>query len=319
MSSSTYSGFNDRSYDFDDNSSDSGFEKSLDFLNQQSPLLLNHSMNSTLSTDLDLTCGSYTGTSSSYSALTSTPSKSDRPKRKYAVGKNRMTRTRSPTQVIRIKRNRRIKANDRERNRMHTLNEALDRLRLALPTLPEDTKLTKIETLRFAHNYIFSLEQVLQLGGGIHLDMEKLQNITLSGERITKELFEAVFLNSHPYPGNYGGVPFSNCDFYNSMDQYGNTLEQPVRTDQPNFSQQNYQMFRNAFDSAAAGGSMDSYQPNGGYQQTNQMTCIEKPPITNYDDYQTPGCYGNSFTATTPPWKDFNEQLVNNYGQYPAL
>lgn len=64
-------------------------------------------------------------------------------------------------QVLKIKRNRRIKANDRERHRMHTLNDALERLRMALPTFPEDTKLTKIETLRFAHNYIWALSQTL--------------------------------------------------------------------------------------------------------------------------------------------------------------
>ncbi|KAJ4429456.1 hypothetical protein ANN_21625 [Periplaneta americana] len=56
-----------------------------------------------------------------------------------------------------------MKANDRERHRMHTLNEALDRLREALPTFPEDAKLTKIETLRFAHNYIWALSQTLRM------------------------------------------------------------------------------------------------------------------------------------------------------------
>ncbi|XP_017004279.3 basic helix-loop-helix neural transcription factor TAP [Drosophila takahashii] len=138
--------------------------------------------------------------------LTSTPMKSSedpdapRPKRKYAVGKNRVTRSRSPTQVVRIKRFRRMKANDRERNRMHNLNDALEKLRVTLPSLPEETKLTKIEILRFAHNYIFALEQVLESGGSINLDLEKLQNFTLSGERITKELFDALFVNPQPFP-----------------------------------------------------------------------------------------------------------------------
>lgn len=99
---------------------------------------------------------------------TSTPIKSSsneetntKPKRRYATGRNRVTRAKSPTQVMKIKRNRRLKANDRERNRMHMLNEALDKLRCVLPTFPEDTKLTKIETLRFAHSYIFALTQAL--------------------------------------------------------------------------------------------------------------------------------------------------------------
>lgn len=58
---------------------------------------------------------------------------------------------------------RRMKANDRERHRMHNLNSALDALRSILPVLPEDTKLTKIETLRFAHNYIWALTETLRM------------------------------------------------------------------------------------------------------------------------------------------------------------
>lgn len=58
---------------------------------------------------------------------------------------------------------RRVKANDRERHRMHNLNSALDALRGILPVLPEDTKLTKIETLRFAHNYIWALTETLRM------------------------------------------------------------------------------------------------------------------------------------------------------------
>lgn len=64
-----------------------------------------------------------------------------------------------------------MKANDRERNRMHLLNEALDKLRCVLPTYPSDTKLTKIETLRFAHNYIWALSQTLQV-----INTDKLSN-----------------------------------------------------------------------------------------------------------------------------------------------
>ncbi|XP_048457380.1 neurogenin-1-like [Rhincodon typus] len=70
---------------------------------------------------------------------------------------------RSPKVVQKIKKSRRIKANNRERNRMHNLNGALDALREVLPAFPEDAKLTKIETLRFAHNYIWALTEALRL------------------------------------------------------------------------------------------------------------------------------------------------------------
>ncbi|CAG2112843.1 unnamed protein product [Medioppia subpectinata] len=73
------------------------------------------------------------------------------------------TRARSPTVVVRIRKNRRLKANDRERNRMHMLNKALEKLRKVLPAFPDDTKLTKIETLRFAHNYIWALSETVKM------------------------------------------------------------------------------------------------------------------------------------------------------------
>ncbi|XP_014277060.1 neurogenin-1 [Halyomorpha halys] len=110
----------------------------------------------------------------------------DEKSRKDKKGKRRMVRARSPTQVMRVKRHRRLKANDRERNRMHMLNEALDRLRLALPTFPEDTKLTKIETLRFAHNYIWALGQALNSGDQVTLTLGSVTvSIGQHGNKIT--------------------------------------------------------------------------------------------------------------------------------------
>ncbi|OQR68761.1 neurogenin-1-like, partial [Tropilaelaps mercedesae] len=88
------------------------------------------------------------------------------------------------------KRSRRLRANDRERNRMHHLNDALDQLRTVLPVcisppsssspdagspecssdagVDQDSrlKLTKIETLRFAHNYIYALMQAIKMLDG---------------------------------------------------------------------------------------------------------------------------------------------------------
>ncbi|XP_063786654.1 neurogenin-1 [Pseudophryne corroboree] len=73
------------------------------------------------------------------------------------------TRVKNETVLHTIKKTRRVKANDRERSRMHNLNSALDELREILPCFPDDTKLTKIETLRFAHNYIWALSETLRL------------------------------------------------------------------------------------------------------------------------------------------------------------
>lgn len=105
--------------------------------------------------------------SSSSSQLSPQPCSSDDEQPLYlqdgAAKKPRRSRARNGEQVLKLKRNRRVKANNRERNRMHNLNSALDVLREVLPTLPDDAKLTKIETLRFAHNYIWALAETLRL------------------------------------------------------------------------------------------------------------------------------------------------------------
>ncbi|XP_058830629.1 basic helix-loop-helix neural transcription factor TAP [Topomyia yanbarensis] len=280
---------------------------------------------------------------------TSTPTKpaaangEQKPKRKYAMGKSRITRNRSPTQVMKIKRVRRIKANDRERNRMHNLNEALERLRLTLPTFPEDTKLTKIETLRFAYNYIFSLVHVLELDEDVHLDLEKLQSLTLSGEQINKQIFDAMFINPPPH---YMDPGFSCNEFYSSMHQYGITMAETQDYDHPNFSRQNYQMFRGAFDAAyndatyknhhlnqtypPAGysvGPQQNYSPamySMGYHTSGHLNTSLPTELNSSSSYPTaepPSCsnvksmsmqhsqqpglhYGSSFYSQTPPWSD---------------
>uniref|UniRef100_A0A8C8RBM4 Neurogenic differentiation factor n=1 Tax=Pelusios castaneus TaxID=367368 RepID=A0A8C8RBM4_9SAUR len=59
---------------------------------------------------------------------------------------------------------RRMKANARERNRMHGLNAALDNLRKVVPCYSKTQKLSKIETLRLAKNYIWALSEILRSG-----------------------------------------------------------------------------------------------------------------------------------------------------------
>nr|XP_020017166.1 neurogenin-3 [Castor canadensis] len=83
--------------------------------------------------------------------------------RKLRARRGGRSRPKSELALSKQRRSRRKKANDRERNRMHNLNSALDALRGVLPTFPDDAKLTKIETLRFAHNYIWALTQTLRL------------------------------------------------------------------------------------------------------------------------------------------------------------
>jgi len=98
----------------------------------------------------------------------------------------------SPEVLVKVKRTRRLKANDRERNRMHNLNSALDHLRCILPTYPDDAKLTKIETLRFAHNYIFTLTETLRYLEVQDKLLEAKQRGDTAADRQLESLAEAV-------------------------------------------------------------------------------------------------------------------------------
>ena len=53
-------------------------------------------------------------------------------------------------------------ANTRERTRMRVLSKAYGRLKLTLPWVPPDTKLSKLDTLRLAMSYIDHLEKTLE-------------------------------------------------------------------------------------------------------------------------------------------------------------
>jgi hypothetical protein len=67
----------------------------------------------------------------------------------------------TPARVARFK-VRRIKANGRERDRMKGLNEQLEVLRDTIPCFSLSQKLSKIETLRLAKNYIEALSEMIQ-------------------------------------------------------------------------------------------------------------------------------------------------------------
>ena len=81
------------------------------------------------------------------------------PPKKRGPKKKKMTKAR-----IQKFKQRRVKANTRERNRMHGLNDALDRLRTVVPCYSSTQKLSKIETLRLAKNYITALADILRTG-----------------------------------------------------------------------------------------------------------------------------------------------------------
>ena len=56
---------------------------------------------------------------------------------------------------------RRLESNERERMRMHSLNDAFQALREVIPHVRLERKLSKIETLTLAKNYIMALTNVV--------------------------------------------------------------------------------------------------------------------------------------------------------------
>ncbi|XP_043112608.1 protein atonal homolog 1b [Puntigrus tetrazona] len=57
---------------------------------------------------------------------------------------------------------RRVAANARERRRMHGLNRAFDKLRSVIPSLENEKKLSKYDTLQMAQIYITELSELLE-------------------------------------------------------------------------------------------------------------------------------------------------------------
>lgn len=77
--------------------------------------------------------------------------------------KNSSTASSNNSQAgLEVMKKRRLAANARERRRMNSLNDAFDRLRDVVPSLGNDRKLSKFETLQMAQTYIAALHELLQ-------------------------------------------------------------------------------------------------------------------------------------------------------------
>ncbi|XP_076625193.1 uncharacterized protein LOC143343816 [Colletes latitarsis] len=76
--------------------------------------------------------------------------------------KDTMQKIKNGTPGIEVLKKRRLAANARERRRMNSLNDAFDRLRDVVPSLGNDRKLSKFETLQMAQTYISALYELLQ-------------------------------------------------------------------------------------------------------------------------------------------------------------
>jgi hypothetical protein len=125
-------------------------------------------------------------------------------------------------------------------------------------------------------------------------DLEKLQSLTLSGEKITKEMFEALFINPSPY--HHYHTPSSVSGFYSfnfnpqpvesaiegSAFHYQQQHQQQQSSEEDSivntsFNVRNYEIFKGAFETAVnCGKSMEigseyPFYENRFYQQTAQQ------------------------------------------------
>ncbi|XP_029313641.1 LOW QUALITY PROTEIN: neurogenic differentiation factor 6-A [Cottoperca gobio] len=104
---------------------------------------------------------------------------------------------------------RRIEANTRERNRMHGLNCALDSLRKVVPCYSNMQKLSKIETLRLAKNYIWALGDILSTGKRPDL-LTFVQTLCKGLSQPTTNLVAGCLqLNTRSFVSEPGGESFS--------------------------------------------------------------------------------------------------------------
>ena len=72
-------------------------------------------------------------------------------------------------------------ANTRERNRVHVINEGIDRLRDLIPLFPNEKKPSKTDTIRLAALYISHLTELLEMANTEHEDM-------IGGESLDEDL-----------------------------------------------------------------------------------------------------------------------------------
>lgn len=92
-------------------------------------------------------------------------------------------------------------ANARERARMRVLSSAFYRLKTIIPWVPHDTKLSKLDTLRLARNYIAYLTSTLD-GEPVEEISNKMPHPQKMVSDITLIIFNSISLNRKQREGN---------------------------------------------------------------------------------------------------------------------
>lgn len=94
----------------------------------------------------------------------------------------------------------RYAANQRERRRMESINHAFDGLRHLVPTMAYEKRLSKVDTLRQAINYIHYLKDILSSDGGT-VSTDQSMNSVASGN-LSQPPIKKIFV-ACPNSGEY--------------------------------------------------------------------------------------------------------------------
>lgn len=92
-------------------------------------------------------------------------------------------------------------ANMRERNRVHVLNDCIDRLRELIPLFPNERKPSKTDTIRLAALYISHLTDLLAVDNTDHPEI-------MRGESLDEEM-SVTSLEFDPFDVETAGIDIS--------------------------------------------------------------------------------------------------------------
>lgn len=135
-------------------------------------------------------------------------------------------------------------------------------------------------------------------------DLEKLQSLTLSGEKITKEIFEALFINPSPYSYHHHSqtnVSGFYSSYFNGFSHHQSSSVAPVETpsfysscnqqtrveddsdSSSNFNFRNYEIFKGAFETAVNCGKPINAEVSIGSEYPFYENRFYQTPQQNYN------------------------------------
>lgn len=142
-------------------------------------------------------------------------------------------------------------------------------------------------------------------------DLEKLQSLTLSGEKITKEIFEALFINPSPYSYHHHSqtnVSGFYSSYFNGFSHHHHhhhqtaSITSAVETTPPfysscnqqtrveddsdsssNFNLRNYEIFKGAFETAVNCGKSTNAEVSIGSEYPFYENRFYQTPQQNYN------------------------------------